>query len=112
MLDTETESPGYSHEWPTAMIEELRRLAEVEGLSARGIGQKLKATRAAVIGQCWRRGIKLKGDKDGRSHARRRPYDKAGIASAQLRTISTYAAPSLPRRFSWQEPLDGTREHA
>ena len=50
----------------------LGRLAET-GLSAREIAERLKKSRNAIIGACYRRGIVLKGKSMGRPRKLKKP---------------------------------------
>ncbi len=61
------------------VIEQTRKLAEVDGLSAREIAERMGVARGTILGRCHTYGIKLKGSKAaaGKATARKVRAKKA-----------------------------------
>lgn len=101
---------GLRYPWTEQQIADLLAAVE-EKLSAGQIAARLKVSRATIIGKLDRMGVSLHYHKRGQIVPRRllRGLPRDTLSHAQR---PTFEPPSPPRRFSWQEPLDGTREHA
>jgi len=84
------------------IAEDRLRLLVAQGLSAGEIALAMRVTRNAVIGKCDRLGLKLTGSRV-KSLERRRPH-RVGDARHALPGQPAFAAPSPPRRFSWEAP--------
>lgn len=101
--------------WCNATEERLQQLVEAGGTSAT-IAAELGTTTNTILGKIDRMGLVLKGARKAAGVPRRvrdgGSWNKATRAAATARTAADYNTPSPPRRFSWQEPLDGASEPA
>lgn len=88
--------------WDDVREADLRHLA-AQSKSATQIAKALRVTRNAVIGKCDRLGIRLTGGDGGQYSAGRTGRPRKNAPPARVAAPGEFAAPSPPRRFSWQD---------
>lgn len=98
--------------WTSERVDELRRLAALEQLSAAEIARTLSCaditiTKNMVIGRCWRTGVKLMPDarKLTRAHAHRM---RNSFPSSHKSCLWPHGHPDDPQfHFCGGDPLPG-----